>query len=248
MSNVRHPVNSGCLRIGLTAALVAFVSTGAVAQQVAPVVPAVSDSPADALLRRWLPSALAGEAEGQYKVGMMQLYGRGGAEKNVDSGLAWLRKSAAQGFSEAEVELGVVYKVGLTAAADRSAAKSWFESAAQHGNARAQLLLGTMLDDSRDYNGAVYWYRKSAAQGRSDAQLMLGMMYLDGLGVPRNLPVALAWFKVSSSSGNEESRAQIERISTLLSLAEARRAEAMARSWKPGLSDLHLPQDDGQTE
>jgi hypothetical protein len=65
----------------------------ALAQQVVADVPDASASN-DALLRRWLPLALNGQSEAQYKVGMMNLYGIGGPAKDVERGVDWLRVNA----------------------------------------------------------------------------------------------------------------------------------------------------------
>jgi len=239
-------------------------------QAMLPVLPTATDEPRHALLRRWLPRAEAGDPEGQYTIGLMQVLGKGGVTKNVESGLLWLKMSAAQGFAEAEVELGVAYKFSNDVKADPAEARRWFERAAKRGNARAQLLLGVTLDDAKDHVGAAHWYMQAALQGRSDAQHLLGLMYRDGLGVQKSateavkwfraaaakespdgqydlgacyangfgLPpdqvTALAWFKLSAARGHEDARVQVERLGELLNAADLRKADTLAREWKPG--------------
>ncbi len=96
-----------------------------------------------------------------------------------------LKVLAAQGNSEAQLNLGYAYYNGHGGAGLGAAVKWWRKAAAQ-GNAEAQLNLGTVC-----YNAvhrwacsgtpfwgeeieAVEWWRKAAAQGNAEAQLNLG--------------------------------------------------------------------------
>jgi uncharacterized protein len=181
------------------------------AQGESPVLPVASSDDGSALLRRWSPAAQAGEAVGQYMLGMMQLYGQGGASKNVLSGLAWLRLAAAQGYSEAEVELGVACLQSRGMARSPSEAKKYFEAAARRGNARAQVLLGSLLDGGDygvplDYSAAARWYQEAASQGRPDAQHLLGLMYRDGRGVQQDWSKAVKWFREAAAKDSADAQ------------------------------------------
>jgi TPR repeat protein len=191
-------------RIALAAAAILLSSSNALCQTNLPVLPIATDEPRHALLRRWLPAAEAGDAEGQYTIGLMQLLGKGGVSKNVESGLSWLRMAAKQGFAEAEIELGVAHQYGPDVKPNPVEARNWFESAARRGNARAQLLLGSVLDEAKNYTDAAYWYRQAALQGRSDAQHLLGLMHRDGLGVQKDATEAVKWFRVAAEKGSPD--------------------------------------------
>ena len=201
------------LAVIATALALTLTCNTALGQQLVADVPGASASN-DALLRRWLPLALNGQSEAQYKVGMMNLYGIGGAAKDVELGVDWLRKAAEQGYSEASTELGVFY-LGLNEPSSdtRSAAdgQRWLERAAEANNARAQLLLGGLYARGRfgvphDDTAAANWYRRAAEQGRADAQHLLGLMYRDGAGVERDATQAVAWYRKAAAQGNADAQ------------------------------------------
>ena len=62
-----------------------------------------------------------------------------------------------------------------------AAALAQLQTAAQSGDANAQLWLGVMYNFGQgvpqDYAQALSWYRKAAEQGYADAQYNLGVMY-----------------------------------------------------------------------
>ncbi|MCZ6752525.1 MAG: tetratricopeptide repeat protein, partial [Acidobacteria bacterium] len=53
----------------------------------------------------------------------------------------------------------------------------------------------------RDYETALEKWRPLAARGHSSAQSNLGVMYYQGLGVRRNFPEALKWYRMAAVQG-----------------------------------------------
>jgi hypothetical protein len=53
-----------------------------------------------------------------------------------------------------------------------------------------------------DYAHALTAWQPLAAQGNAEAQNNLGLLYLDGKGVPRNLPEAVHYFQLSAAAGS----------------------------------------------
>lgn len=113
--------------------------------------------------------------------------------------ISWFRKSADQGNSEAQLNLGVMYQKGFGIEKNNEQAVSWFRKSAEQGNSDAQLNLGAMyqygdgVDKSNEQ--AVSWYRKSAEQDNRDAQVSLGVMYQNGDGVEQSNDNALFWYQ-----------------------------------------------------
>jgi TPR repeat protein len=89
---------------------------------------------------------------------------------------------------------------------DYARAASSFRKAAEQGDAKAQVSLGSMYADgkglARDYKQAVFWFQKATAQGDSSAQLNLGFMYEGGLGVAKDYKQAAFWYEKSAAQGN----------------------------------------------
>ena len=115
-------------------------------------------------------------------------------------------------------ELGMAYALGNTLEQDYAKAFEHFTRSAGEGYAPAQYRLaaayangdGTEKDPAR----AVEWYEKSAVQGHTEAQRSLALIYLNGLeDVPRNKPLALAWYNLLAEDGNQM---DVHRRDTLL--------------------------------
>lgn len=64
-----------------------------------------------------LPTAVGGNAQGQYAIGYMYYYGYG-VSQDSDTGLFWMQKSAEQGFQPAITALNVI-KIKSTSRAER---------------------------------------------------------------------------------------------------------------------------------
>jgi hypothetical protein len=56
-------------------------------------------------------SALQGNSDGQYKLGLMYEEGRGVAQ-NIQQAMFWYRKAAEQGHAEAQWQLGRIFEYG----------------------------------------------------------------------------------------------------------------------------------------
>ncbi|HEX8418847.1 MAG TPA: SPOR domain-containing protein [Sphingomonas sp.] len=93
-----------------------------------------------AAVARWRPSALAGDPDAQFNLGQAYKLGRG---VPLDGAAAqeWFLKAAKQGHQQAEDNYGLA----LYTAGRKSDAVSWLEKSVARGEARSELVLGTML-------------------------------------------------------------------------------------------------------
>jgi serine/threonine-protein kinase len=83
----------------------------------------------------------AGNAEGQFVLGMLLLETPG--KTDVNAAFDALSKSAAQNFAEAQANLALLYQRGvLPGGKDLDKASRWFEKAADQGNGKALFWLG----------------------------------------------------------------------------------------------------------
>ena len=121
--------------------------------------------------------AEAGDALGQYNLGVLHSEGRG-VPQNYTQARAWYQYAAAQ------YNLGLMCANGWGGPQDNAQARDWYERAAEQGDAKAQTNLGVFYADGRsgtqDYALARLWWEKAAAQGDANAQIALQM--LDDLG------------------------------------------------------------------
>ena len=93
--------------------------------------------------RKWLLSlAEAGDAAAQCRLALLAT-----ATRDYASAQEWFERAAAQGHSEAQFFLGLIYIDGQGVPRDYVQARGWFERAAAQGEARAQSYLGWLYDN-----------------------------------------------------------------------------------------------------
>ena len=178
-----------------------------------------------------------GDAEAQYRIGLMHEFGKG-YPRDMQQALGWLRKAATQGHEAAQVELGVIYTGGDGVRADPGQAVEWFRKAALHGSATAQYNLGMMIAKGSGVAGddaqAVAWFRKAADQGLAIAQYTLGIAYENGEGVAKDPVLAFASYAIAARSGNAQYVEHRDAMRAQLDPAQLREAQSLASAWTPG--------------
>lgn len=126
-----------------------------------------------------LYTALAnrGNAADQYNLGMQYLFGGLEQQAYPEQAFDWIKKSALQGYAQAQLQLGTMYLEGIGVEQNPDAAYAWFKQAAEQGNVDAQLYTGVLslegLGTARDKPVAITWFKKAAAQGNEEAKRLL---------------------------------------------------------------------------
>lgn len=72
-------------------------------------------------------SAEAGNSRAQFKLVKYYFEGKGGVQKDTEEALKWCRKSAEQGYGEAELTLSNMYDRGLVVEENKIEAKKWLK-------------------------------------------------------------------------------------------------------------------------
>ena len=132
--------------------------------------------------------AETGDAKAQNGLGVMYYTGEAISKdasgktlsNDPEKAAAWFHRSAAQGYADAQFNLGLLYANGEGVPKDPAKAVDLFQKAANQGNADAQNNLGVMYYSGegvpRDTDKAAEWFKKAAAQGNADAQANLDAM------------------------------------------------------------------------
>jgi hypothetical protein len=101
-------------------------------------------------------------------------------EGNYKEAVRWFRKSAEQGFVEAQYNLGTMCLEGQGLVQSDNEAAMWFRKSAEQGLANAQYNLGKMYFEGRGLvqsdSEAVKWLRKASEQGFAEASYTLGLI------------------------------------------------------------------------
>jgi TPR repeat protein len=171
----------------------------------------------DVKLKAILQKARQGDAKAQCKLGNRYYYGNG-IKVDRKEALKWWEQAADQGNGEANYQLSVVLKVGLSGVAkDKEKASIYEEKArtagfftitqkqAEQGESNAQYYLARMYAHGcgveKDESQAVSWYRQAAEQGNACAQNNLGWMYQEGCGVEKDDSQAVSWYRKAAEQG-----------------------------------------------
>ena len=119
-------------------------------------------------LKEWSQLAEQGDAEYQYRLGVLYNFGMGVAKDGTQA-VYWYRKAAEQGITDAQVLLGMMYQDGDGVAENDTQAVYWYKKAAEQGHAKAQNYLGGMYvsgeGTAEDYILAYMWANLAGAKG-----------------------------------------------------------------------------------
>jgi len=183
------------------------------------------------------PLAERGDAEAQYRIGLMYEFGKGYPQDKLQ-GIVWFKKSAAQNHADAQTELGIIYAIGDGVKQDDALAVAWLQKGATQGNATAQYNLGLWYAKGqgvkRDIAKAIEWMRKAGAQGMPVAQWKLGVAYENGEGVKKDPLLAYVNYAIAARGGNKEYIEYRDDIAKQLTPAQAKSGMATAEAWTVG--------------
>ena len=183
------------------------------------------------------PLAERGDAEAQYRTGLMFEHGAG-YPKDQKQAVAWLTRAATQGHASAQQELGVIYSTGDGVPADARRAAEWFAMAAAQGNMAAQFNLGLLHAKGEgvpnDLARALALFRRSAAQGFAPALEKIGIAYEEGVGGAKDPVLAYTYYAIAARGGDPGHAARRDAAGATLAPAQLQAAQAAAEAWRPG--------------
>ena len=144
-------------------------------------------------LEIWLLKAYEGDAEAQYRLGLMFARGEGAVVNRVEA-VYWFTRAVEQGHAEAQYELGDAFFHGAGVAPDKDKAIEWWRQAAENGSHRAQYRIGRAYfhgaDLDRDPALAGQWLARAAAGGNREAVDFLSRLAADDAA---SAPPEAAW-------------------------------------------------------
>lgn len=161
-------------------------------------------------------AAEAGDAEAQYRLGM--LYGNGeGVELDHRQAEQWFSRAARQGHEDALLNLAWLYATGTGVDMDEERARELYLLAADRGSGKAQYVAATIYrfgqyGVERDMSRAIHYYQLAADRGIGSAQFALGKLLMEGKHVPRDDVVALQWLTLAQASGSRRAEEYIRHL------------------------------------
>jgi TPR repeat protein len=152
----------------------------------------------------WLNLAEAGDVTAQVQIADFCLSGLGAARSLPDA-LKWFGAAAAQGSTDAQVQLATLL-LQAEDATDKDAVEAveLFQRAAARGNVDAEYNLGVCyrrgIGVAADRDKARQLYREAAIKGHNSAQLALGDL-LSEIADNESLKEAVKWYEQASAAG-----------------------------------------------
>lgn len=146
----------------------------------------------------YLPLAEGGDAESQYRLGMLLYYGKD-CTSNIKSAVEWLEKSAEQGFAYAQVALGRIYLAGNGVPQDLKLAKEYIDKAVAARVIDAWNVLAAYYakdnNPDKDLKRAYEYELRAALAGDFKACYNVAIDSRDGYGETNDKKEVEFWFK-----------------------------------------------------
>jgi uncharacterized protein len=108
---------------------------------------------------------------------------------------------AEDGFENAQLGIGHLYKRGKGVSLNHKKAFKWYQLAADQGNAQAQYHLAFYylnFDEYKNNDLAFKWFKLSADQGYVESQSSLAFMHEEGLSVEKNINKAIKYYYLAA--------------------------------------------------
>lgn len=125
-----------------------------------------------------------------------------------------------------------MYSEGMGVQRDPAQAVTWYEKAAEQGNANAAFNLGVAYSNGagvqQNIQEAARWFRRAAAVGVINAQFNLGLLYERGEGVPQSLVEAYAWYAAAAARGDQGAAQRRDHLASALNPGDLKKAQARA--------------------
>lgn len=156
-----------------------------------------------------LVAADEGDAEAQFELGCMLLYGLNGP-RDVAAGLSLLYRAAIAGHPKAQMYIGSHYLFGTHGPADAAEAIKWLTLAAKQNEPYALYYLGYCYYEGigvikNDEQATTHLLRSAQAEN-SEAQYQLGRFYHEGVVFPENHEQAQSWIQAAALQGHEDAK------------------------------------------
>jgi len=176
-------------------------------------------------------AAEKGNAEAQFRLGVIYGNGDEGVELDQQQAMAWFSQAARQGHENALITMAWMYANGAGVDVDEQKARELYLMAADHGSAKAQYVVGTMFrfaqfGAEKDIPRALHYYTESANQGFATAQFALGKMLVEGKLVQKDTITALQWLTLAQVNGSKRAEGYIKELLQRMSPQEVEQARA----------------------
>lgn len=138
------------------------------------------------------------------------------------------RPIAEKGDADAEFNLGQAYRLGRGVPTNLSAAKTWFERAANQGHLDAETTLGLLLFQNNEQADGLKWLKKAAERGEPRALLVYGTALVNGDSVTQDPVLGYAYVSRAAAQGLAPAKETLDQLDQILPIADRKRGVQIA--------------------
>jgi hypothetical protein len=138
------------------------------------------------------------------------------------------RPLADKGDADAEFNLGQAYRLGRGVATNLSAAKTWFDRAANQGHLDAETTLGLLLFQNNEQADGLKWLKKAAERGEPRALLVYGTALVNGDSVTQDPVLGYAYVSRAAAQGLAPAKETLDQLDQILPIADRKRGVQIA--------------------
>lgn len=145
---------------------------------------------------------------------MGEMYMDSDDEKEQRHGVEIIGNLAIEGYSQAQVVLGLMYMNGEHVPQNNEKALKWFQKADDQGDANALIGMAFLYGDNLGDNDKAFMFlQKAAERGNKHGQYLLAVAYQSGMwGISEDIHEAEKWYKKAAQQDNNMARYRLGRI------------------------------------
>lgn len=164
------------------------------------------------------------EARYEYALLLLKKENPSATQAELDLARSYLASVDDDNKPQALYELAKIYEQGIVVPKDMPAAKDYLKASGDLGYQRAYFELAQILEKEKDFVNAEGLYKHAFYNQYDRAALSLARMHEKGLGRPKDVVQALAWYMVAQRHNVSKAEEAIKRLSSSLETNAVARA------------------------
>lgn len=126
-----------------------------------------------------------------------------GTKKDLEKAIQWFTKASDNNDVNSSTYLGL-----LLAKKDKKKAVEYHKRAIARGGKLSEYPLGLIYSEVQEFDDALFYFRKASTHN-VEAQFQLAKYYELGLGVDKDLEIAVDWYKKAAAKGHIRSQQKL---------------------------------------
>ncbi len=181
----------------------------------------------------------------QYSMGMRYYSGSEEVKQDYAKALKWFKK--AEGFANADYEVGLMYVNGHGTSQDYEKGAHWLKKVANiKGNCYfegcrtqrdAQYLLATLYYKgsgvTQDYKEAFRLFKEAAFRNHGMAQFAVGDMYYLSQGISQDIVMAHMWMSIAANNNTAKAEKARATIAKNMTSSQIKKSQLQVKAWAP---------------